>query len=153
MGESRKQYDEALVNFYEEQLVARADTVYRFAFALTLSLDGASKHVAKAYREIAATLETVYAGGAGEANATSVLLGACWRAHQEAKGQSYSEGQSAVTKALRPIEIEARAALGAVDIAGLSPADAAKTLGWPETTLRSKLAAARRALMMSNLDV
>ena len=153
MGESKKQFDDALVNFYEDQLVARADTVYRFAFALTLSLDGASKHVAKAYRDVAASLEKVYAEREGDTNATAVLLSACWRAHKEMKSQAFTEGQSAVTKALKPIDIEARAALGAVDIAGLSPADAAKTLGFTEPELRSKLAVARRVLMMSNLDV
>ena len=36
MSTPAKQYDEALVNFYEEQLVSHADTAYRFAFALTL---------------------------------------------------------------------------------------------------------------------
>ena len=63
MSTPAKQYDEALVNFYEEQLVAHADTAYRFAFALTLSLDGAAKCTKKTFEKLASNLEKAHGGG------------------------------------------------------------------------------------------
>ncbi len=151
MAAAAKQFDESLVNFYEERLVSRADAVYRFAFALTLSLDGAQKCTERTFREVAANLEKIH--GSGEPNVAAVLLAYCWRAYQDLKSQNFPEGQSAVTKALKPIALEPRAALAAVDIVGLAPADAAKVLAWQERDLRTHLAVARKALMMSSLDV
>ncbi len=151
MGSAARQYDESLVNFYEEQLVSRADTVYRFAFALTLSLDGAHRCVEKTFRDVSANLEKIH--GSGDPNVLAILLSYCWRAYADLKGQTFIEGQSAVTKALKNLPPDARAALAAVDIAGLSPAEAARVLAWGEPDLRSHLAQARKALMMSALDV
>jgi hypothetical protein len=146
-----KQYDEALVNFYEEQLVSHADTAYRFAFALTLSLDGAAKCTKKTFQQLSANLEKAH--GAGDANTTLLLIAETWKTVQELKGQKFSEGQSAVTKVLKPLSLEARAALASVDVAGLLPSDAARALGWAEKDLRTHLAKARKALMASTLDV
>lgn len=146
-----KQYDESLINFYEEHLVGHADTLYRFAFALTLSLDGAAQCVRKTYKDVSGKLENLHGGG--EPNVALVLISECWKAFAAMKGQKFTEGQSAVTRALKPIPLEGRAAMVAVDVAGLSPAEAAKALGWGEKDLRHKLAEARRSLMMSTLDV
>ena len=151
MSTPAKQYDEALVNFYEEQLVSHADTAYRFAFALTLSLDGAAKCTKKTFQHFSANLEKAH--GNGDANTTMLLIAETWKAVQEAKGQKFAEGQSAVTKVLKPLSLEARAALAAVDVAGLPPADAARALGWAEKDLRMQLAKARKALMASAFDV
>lgn len=151
MGHAARQYDESLVNFYEEQLVAQADTVYRFAFALTLSLDGAHRCVEKTFRDLSANLEKIH--GSGDPNVLAILLSYCWRAYGDLKGQSFPEGQSAVTKALKTLDAGGRAALAAVDIAGLAPAEAARVLALAEPDLRVNLAQARKALMMSTLDV
>jgi hypothetical protein len=145
--------DESLVNYYDEQLVAQADTIYRFAFALTLSLDGALECVRRTYRDVVLNLGRVEDEGDTLVAATSVLVAACWQSYQKVKGQKYPEGQSAVTRALKPLAVEARAALVAVDVAGLPPAEAAKALQWSETELRTQLAAARRTLMAAKLDL
>ncbi len=151
MSTPAKQYDESLINFYEEQLVSHADTVYRFAFALLLSLDGAARCAKRTFQNIAAQLEKVH--GAGDANTNLMLIGETWKTYQDLKGQKFNEGQSAVTKVLKPLSIEARAALVAVDIAGLSASDAARALGWQEKDLRVHLATARRSLMKSTLEL
>jgi hypothetical protein len=146
-----KQFDEALISFYDEELLSQADAVYRFAFALTLSLDGAGVLVRRTYQDVASRLERLEAGD--DANWTAVLIAECWKQFGGTKGQRFSEGQSAAIKALKPLPVEQRAALVAVDVAGLSPADAASALGSPEKELRSRLTAARRALMGGNIEL
>lgn len=148
------QHDETLINYYEEHLLTRADAVYRFAFALTLSLDGAWQCVQKTYRNVADSLEKHHsASGSVAANAAALLVSECWKTFGSLRDQKFTAGQSAVTKALKPLAVESRAALVAVDVIGLSPGDAAKALGWNEIELRKQLAGARRSLMMSTLDV
>ena len=151
MSTPAKQYDESLINYYEEQLVPHADTVYRFAFALLLSLDGAAKCAKKTFQNLAASLDKVH--GAGDPNTNLLLISETWKTLQELKNQKFTEGQSAVTKALKPLKPEQRAALVAVDVAGLSAADAARALGLAEKDLRMHLAGARRSLMKSTQDL
>lgn len=148
---AKQSFNESLINFYDETLVGHADTIYRFAFALTLSLDGAHQCVRKAYKDIAGKVAAVQKQGDG--GVTTMLVAECWQAYNALKNQKFAEGQSAVTRVLKPLSIEARAALVAVDVAGLTAADAARALGWNEKDLRVKLAEARRALMASTLDV
>lgn len=146
-----KQYDEALINFFDEQLVAHADTIYRMAFALTLSLDGALQLVTRTYQSASQNLERIQKA-AGDQGALPVLVATLWRCFCELGNERFQEGQSAVTKAMKSLPVEARAALVAVDVAGLAPAEAARAFEWQEADLRQKLAGARRALMMSNLS-
>lgn len=148
---AKKPYNESLINFYDEHLVGHADTVYRFAFALTLSLDGALRCVRHTYQQLASHLDKIVGGT--EANATFVLISEAWKAYHDLKNQKYQEGQSAVTKALKPLSLEARAALIAVDVAGLSATEAARALGWNEKDLRTNLAGARRSLMTGALEL
>ena len=116
-----------------------------------MSLDGAHRCVENTYRDVAANLEKIHSGG--DPNVLTVLLAYCWRAYADLKGQTFTEGQSAATKALKSLSSDVRAALAAVDISGLSPAEAARVLAWSEPDLRSNLALARKALMMSTLDL
>jgi hypothetical protein len=148
---AKKQFDESLINFYDEQLVAHADTVFRFAFALTLSLDGAMRCVKHTFHQLASHLDRI--AGGSEANAAFVLVAEAWKAYHDLKNQKFQEGQSAVTKALKPLSLESRAALVAVDVAGLAAPEAARALGWEEKELRMHLAAARRTLMSGALEL
>ena len=119
--------DESLVNIYEEHFLRHADTVYRFAFALTLSLDGASQCVRETYKVIAANLAK-YA--------------------DTAEGGAHS-----MTKALQPLAISARAALVAIDVAGLDAVSAARVLQMSDKDLRVHLAHARRTLLSSGAQL
>lgn len=151
MSQPAKKYDESLINFYDENLVTHADTAYRFAYALTLSLDGAMRCVQRTFQHLAMNLEKVQA--AGESNIPSLLVSECWRAYQDLKGQKFPEGLSSVSKVFKPMSVENRAAITAVDAIGLSPGEAARALGWQENDLRVQLAQARRTLMMSTLEM
>lgn len=150
MSQPAKQYDESLINYYDEHFCSRADALYRFAFAITLSLDGAKQLVDQSFQEIAASLEKIH--GAGSPQIMLLLVQTCFQAFAAQKGKTFKEGRSAVTEVLRPLSIEERAALAAVDVCGLSPAEAAKALNWQEGDLRRFLARARRGLMTSALD-
>ena len=67
-----KQLDESMIAFYEEQLMGTADIVYRFAFGLTLSLDGAWHCVKETYQRLATNLEKYQ--GMADANITALLV-------------------------------------------------------------------------------
>ncbi len=140
------QFDEQLVNLFEEQYLPLADTIYRFGFALTLSLDGAHTCVRQAFQKVSGKLKEL--SKSLDANPKSVLIEACWQAYKDTKGGGASPiGQSAITSALKPLPIEGRAAVAAIDGAGLSPSEAARVLSWSEVELRQHLASARRTLL------
>jgi DNA-directed RNA polymerase specialized sigma24 family protein len=148
--QSAKQFDESLINYYNEHFCSRADAVYRFAFALTLSLDGAKQLVDQTFQEIAASLESIH--GAGSPQFMTLLITTCYEAFVAQKNKGFKEGKSAITKVLKPLTVEERAALTAVDACGLAPSDAAKALKWSDLEFRRTLAKARRGLMMSSLE-
>ena len=145
-----KRHDETLINYFDDEIVGHADTVYRFALALTLSLDGAHRLVRTTYQIAAAQLERLQAieGTA----AVAWLLGECWKAHSEAKQAKSPEAPVAVVRALKGIPLDQRAVLVAVDVAGLSLDEAGRVFGWAEQDLRLKLAVSRRALVASGLE-
>ena len=143
-----KAYDEALVTYFIEKVCSEVDPVYRFAFILTLSLDGARSVVDKVFEEVATELES----HRDPEKLSSLLVTETWKAYGELKKGGFQEGHSAVIKALKPISEKARAALFSVDVMGLRADDAAKALGWEEIELRKNLGSARKALMTGNLD-
>jgi DNA-directed RNA polymerase specialized sigma24 family protein len=139
------QFDEHLVNLYEDRYLPHADTVYRFAFALTLSLDAAYACVKSTYEQAAAKMPSQK--HLAEAGVLPMLIETCWRVFQDSGFSQSANGQSAVSHALKSLGIEARASLAAVDIVGLSPADVAKIFTWSEVDVRRQLAGARRTLI------
>lgn len=163
MSHAAKQYDSSMLSYYDEELVAQADVAYRFAFALTLSLDGAQQCVQAAFKNLASNLDNTRTAGHGEDtlaqakspgnDPASIVIKSCWEAFKRLQSQRFAVGQSSVTRALISLSVEARAALIAVDVVGLSPRDSALALGWSEKDLRLHLAAARRSLMKTHLDL
>jgi len=145
----RKAYDEALITYFVENVCGEADAVYRFAIALTLSPDGARRCVEKVFEEISDNLEEHYRSR----NLHKVLAAECWKAFSSLKKRGFKEGQSAVTKALKPIPEKARAALVAVDVLGLKPEEAADAFAWEEKEMRVNLAQARKHLVSEKLEL
>ena len=143
--------EESLVAIYEEHFLTHADMVYRLAFALTLSLDGARHFVGETYKAIAANLPKYV--DTAEGGASGILIETCWRVFNEHKGNAFSGGQSAVAKALQPLATSARAALVAIDVAGLDAASAARVLQISDKDLRVHLAHARRTLLSSSVQL
>lgn len=146
-----KQYDESLVNYYDEELVGHADTVFRFGFALTLSVDSAHRLVRLTYQSANSKLKE--ARGVEGSAAVAWLLGECWRSLGELKGAKSGDGTSSVAKALKALPVEARAALAAVDVAGLSAAEAMRAFGWSDGELRGRLGAARKSLLGGGVEI
>ena len=142
------QFDEQLVNLYEERYLPHADTIYRFAFALTLSLDAAYACVKSTFQTVASKFPTVKV--TPETGVLPLLISTCWRVCQDGGYTHTSAGTSAVSAALKSLGIEARASLAAVDVVGLSPADTAKIFTWNEVDVRRHLAEARRTLVRQN---
>ena len=145
----RKNLSDELVTFYEEQLCTMADVAYRLAFGMTLSTDRALLVVRKAYEEVASRLEELRSHS--DAELRRVVVEECWKAQKSEPddGDSSKSGNSAIAKSLKAIPLDERAALLAVDIAGLHAGEAAKALTVDEKKFRVQLANARKALIGS----
>jgi len=141
----RRNVSDDLINFYEDRLSAKADMVFRVAFGLCLSVEGATEIVRKVYDELASRLEE-YANF-DDRKIDMLLVSSVWKQFSTLKGQKFSEGKSAVTQAIKPLSTDARLALMAVDIAGLDATEAATAIGWEEKKLRQKLAEGRGRLL------
>lgn len=139
------QYDEQLVNLYEERYLPHVDVVYRFAFALTLSLETAYACVKATYQQAAVKLPSTK--HLADTGILPLLVETCWKVYQDGGYSHSSAGNSGLSGALKPLSISERASLAAVDVVGLSTADAAKALTWPEVDVRRNLAQARRTLI------
>lgn len=143
-------YNESFINFFDEQLVGHADTVYRMAYTLTLSLDSSFQLVKETYQRIVPNLASMQ--NAVDQNSLPTLLTTLWQCFGQLDQVKTPEISSPLGKILRSLPVDARAALVAVDVAGLGPAEAARVFGWSESDLRQKLAGARRVLLTSNLS-
>ncbi len=94
-----KAYDEALVTYFIEKVCGEADSVFRFAFMLTLSLEGARVVVDKVFEEIASELES----HTDPEKLSSLIVSETWKTYEKLKKSGFQEGHSAVIKALKPI--------------------------------------------------
>ena len=113
---------DVLSNFYEEELLPKADSVYRFAIALTLSLDGATVCVNRTFEEATKDLEAIHKLGAGRV--TVALMSRCWHIFQSLQGVSFKSGEATIIKIMRPLEVLERAAVTMVDVCELPPSEA-----------------------------
>jgi hypothetical protein len=143
------QYDEQLIDFFDDEIVGHADQVYRFAFTLTLALDQAQRLTKKTYETAVSEL-----GKLSRLEGTAAvawLLGECWKL-SGGKGAKAEGGATPVMRAMKGQTVEQRAVLCAVDVCGLSPAEATRVFGWSEPDLRRKLAEARKSLVANGVQ-
>ncbi len=147
----KKQFDESLINYYDEKVVTHADTVFRFAYALTLNFDTAFKCVKGAFNVTADHLEEVRR--APDGSELYLLIRECWKICQKAEEQKPRGTPTPVVELFRKMDRLDRAALVVTDIVGLDAADGAKALGFQEKDFREHLARGRRALLTSTLPV
>ena len=144
-----KTHDEESVNFYAEHFCSKADIVYRLAFALTLNLDTARDITEAVFKKISDSIESL---ASTTTNPQVVLLKACWEQFKKhSAGGTF--GQSALIAALRGLSVEARAAIVAVDYAGVRPDELEDVFGWDAKKGRSLLAEARRQLVSTDVKV
>ena len=152
--QTKKQIDESLIDFYNDHIVTQSDVIYRFAFCLTLSLDTAMQIVKSVFDKVARELSPSLIHQ--NASIKSMLLTETWNTFQRSKTKKSSIPSLTLakqaTKFFESLEIDARAALFFVDIAGLSVADACRSLGMPEEQIRNNLGIARKNLVNTSFD-
>lgn len=141
--------DEAMINFYDEQLVTQADTVFRFAFSLTLSHEGAGQITRASYKQVAQALPKFKP--TGDKNPVELLLTECWKVYHDLKTNKFPEAAIELVRALKPIPVETRAAVVAVDVLGLAAEEASRTLVMSDKELRTHLALGRKAMLNSQV--
>src|SRR5690606_19612172 len=130
--------------------VARADLVYRFAFAASLNLDAASRLVRKTFEDVAVKVETLRAKGNG---LNAALLAVRWNRYQKSGDGPAPQAKSQVVKVLSDLSVEERVILVAVDVLGVTPQEMQGVVGMEQEALRKSLANARRSLMASALEM
>lgn len=150
MVQSAKNYNDDLINFYDEQLIVRADLVYRFAFAASLNLDTASRLVRQTFEDVAGNVEALHRKGNG---LNAELLSICWNHYKKSRDKSSPQSKSQVVKVLSDLAVEERVILVAVDVLGMTPGEMQGVVGLDQASLRKNLANARRTLMASALEM
>ncbi len=147
----KRQFDESLISYFDEKVMAHADTTFRFAYAMTLNFDTAFKCMKDAFKITADHLEEVRR--APEGSELYLLIRECWKSCQKATEQKPRGNPTPVVDFFAKLDRLDRAALVVTDIVGLDPQDGAKALGFQEKEFREHLARGRRALLTSTLPV
>jgi hypothetical protein len=146
-----KNYNDEVINFYDEQLVPRADMVYRFAFAASLNLDSASRLVRQTFEEVAKEVERLET--VGTSNLDGELLGICWRLFKKSGSKDAAQSKSQVVKVLKDLSVDERVILVGTDVLGIAPNDMMKIVNVEGVLFRRNLAKARGALLGTTIEI
>lgn len=146
-----KKYNDEVLNFYDEQLVPKADMVYRFAFAAALNLDSASRLVRQTFEEVASDAQRLER--VGTSSLDSELLSICWRLFKKGGSKDANLSKSQVVKALKDLSVEERVILVGMDVLGIAPNDMMKIVNVEGVSFRRNLAKARSTLLGSALEM
>jgi hypothetical protein len=146
-----KNYNDDVINFYDEQLVPRADMVYRFAFAASLNLDSASRLVRQTFEEVASDAQRLERGGT--ASLDCELLSICWRLFKKGGSKDLNLSKSQVVQVLKDLSVEERVILVGTDVLGIGANDMMKIVNVEGVSFRRNLAKARSTLLVSKLEM
>ncbi len=137
-------YDGGATAFFVETLCQEADTVLRFAFALSLSEDIGNRLVYKTYQSIVPHLSEFL--NRDSATIRLFLLRRLWELHHE----NDEEGQSPdniLFPLLRTLDLTTRALLFLVDVIGLTLEEVGEITKIDELDMRRYLAQGRKRLL------
>lgn len=148
---SMRAYDEPSLDYFESEVLSRADLVYRFGFALTGSPDQAKALLQQTFETVAKEFTKFV--HIRDFNMVAYLLAECWRVYMSGSRGEYHQSGDEASRLVGELPTESRVALFAIEVAGLAAADAAKVFGTTEKVMRVKLASARRALLSAASDV
>jgi len=142
-------YNEQATSVYIEKVCGEADLAYRFAFTLTLDAGVAHAIVDRVYDETASDVMTIVNIPTIEIRVR--LMRSCWTMFQGKVpagkvGASSSKVSPVFLGFLKSLPLEARSALFALDIAGLTADEAAKVFGVDGNAVRRNVAQGRKAL-------
>ncbi len=139
-----RRYDAGAAAFFVETLCQDADTLLRFAFALSLNDDWATDLVYKTYQSILPRLpELIKKDGSF---IRQLLLRRLWEVHHEVARESEAS-DNPLFPFLRPLDLETRASLFLCDVVGLSIEEALEITPMDDTDLRRHLATGRKHLL------
>lgn len=137
-------YDGGATAFFVETLCQEADTVLRFAYALTLSEDIAKRLVYKTYQTIVPHLtELLNREGS---TVRLFLLRRLWELHHE-NDQEGQASSNILFPLLRTLELQTRALLFLVDVIGLTLEEVGEITKLDEIDMRRHLAQGRKRLL------
>jgi DNA-directed RNA polymerase specialized sigma24 family protein len=138
-------YDENSLDYFETEVLPLTDLVYRFGHALCGSSNDARMLLQRTFGT--ATKEFPNFMRIRDFNMKAYLIAECWRLYSTGNKSTYQQPADRVGQLIGKFPLESRVTLFAIDVAGLTPVDAAKAFGTSERDIRLKLAAARRALI------
>jgi DNA-directed RNA polymerase specialized sigma24 family protein len=76
-----------------------------------------------------------------------------WKSWNKVKGQKFHEWKLPILQSMKNLGVEQRAALFAIDVAGLEIDEAAKIFGTSDTVVRQMLAQAHKHIAVTAINV
>jgi predicted DNA-binding protein (UPF0251 family) len=137
-------YDAGAAAFFIETLSQEADSVYRFGFAVSLSLDGATEIVFQTYSRIVTDLPQLL--NEDSLKLRLILIRHAWEIFKHSN-QQFTPASSPLQTLLAGMTVEIRGVLMLVDGIGLTPKEVAQVMNREEVDVRRDLAEGRRKLV------
>lgn len=134
---------------YTNQYYERADLIFRFGALLSLSREGGERLTEETFKNLIEDFSQVKSS----VNPLVLLMALSWKAWNKIKGQKFHEWKLPILQSMKSLGVEQRAALFAIDIAGLEIEEAAKIFGTSDTMVRQMLADAHKHLVLSAISV
>ena len=131
------------------QYYERADMVFRFGALLSLSREGGERLTEETFKSLIEDFSQVKSG----TSPVVLLMALAWKAWNKLKGQKFHEWKLPVLQSMKTLGVEQRAALFAIDVAGLEIDEAAKIFGTSDDLVRLMLAKGHRHLAESAINV
>jgi hypothetical protein len=134
---------------YTDEYYERSDLIFRFGALLSLSREGGERLTEETFHALIDDFSQVKSG----TSPVVLLMALAWKAWNKIKGQKFHEWNLPILQSLKTLGVEQRAALFAVEVAGLEIDEAAKIFGTSDTLLRQMLAQANRHLAVNTVRV
>jgi len=142
-------FSEKQLAIYISQYYERADLVFRFGALLSLSREGAEHLTEQTFRLLIEDFSQVKSNTSPEV----LLMALAWKAWSKIKNDKFREWSVPILQSMKSIGVEQRAALFAVDIAGLEISDSAKIFNTTDAVIRQMLATGHKHLATATISV
>lgn len=142
-------FTEKQVTLYTDQYYERADLVFRFGALLTGSREGGERLTEETFRLL---LED-FAQVKEETSASLLLMALAWKAWDKIKSERFHDWNVPILQSMKVLGVEQKAALFAIEMAGLDIKQASKIFGSDENTVRRLLADSQKHLAVSSIRV
>jgi len=142
-------FTEKQLALYSSQYYERADLVFRFGALLTLSREGGERLTEEVYRALLQDFSQVKSS----TSPVVLLMALAWKAFNKIKTQKFHEWNLPILQSIKALGVEQRAALYAIDIAGLEVGEAANLFSSSDAAVRQMLAEAQRYLAVNAIRV